>query len=209
MIIVVGGIKGGSGKTTIATNLAVLRSEFNKVLLVDADEQKSTTDWVNQREGMGIPTKWSTIQLAGKMIYSQLLRMKADYDDIIIDTGARDTTSQRSALSIADKFLSPFKPRSFDIWTIGAFNLLINEIHTVNPNLKCYAVINQADSTGNDNNEAVEILKECSSLTCLPTFICNRKSFGNAATQGMGVCELKIQDKKAIQEITELYNHIF
>ncbi len=209
MITVVGGIKGGSGKTTLATNLAVLRSEHKKVLLVDADEQRSATDWVNQRIGMGLETKWSTIQLAGKMIYSQLLRMKEDYDDIIIDTGARDTTSQRSALIIADKFISPFKPRSFDIWTIGAFKLLISEVHSVNPKLQCYAVVNQADATGTDNQEAIEILKECPELKCLPFFIGNRKSFGNAATQGIGVSELKVQDKKAIQEMNELYKHIF
>lgn len=209
MIIVVGGIKGGSGKTTLATNLTVLRSEFKKVLLVDADEQKSASDWVNQREGMGIETKWSTIQLAGKMIYSQLIRMKEDYDDIIIDVGGRDTTSQRSALTIADKFIVPFKPRSLDIWTIGGVKLMISEIQSVNPNLQCYALINQADSRGNDNEEAIEVLKECPDLKCLPCSIGHRKAFGNASAEGLGISELKVQDKKAFQEINDLYNHIF
>ncbi len=46
MIIVIGGIKGGSGKTTVATNLAVMRSgKGNDVLLIDADDQETSTDF--------------------------------------------------------------------------------------------------------------------------------------------------------------------
>lgn len=210
MIVVVGGIKGGSGKTTLATNLTVLRAvEGNKVLLVDADEQRSASDWAEQREGLGIYTTWSTIQLSGKSIYSQLEKMGADYDEIIIDVGGRDTSSQRSALTIADVFLIPFKPRSLDIWTLGLVKTLISEIKAVNPGLICLAVINQADSRGIDNEEAVEVLKDCEDLTCLPMSIGHRKAFANAAAEGLGVIELDKQDKKANEEIRELDEYIY
>lgn len=46
MVIVSGGTKGGSGKTTLATNLTVMRSEKGyDVLLIDADDQESATDF--------------------------------------------------------------------------------------------------------------------------------------------------------------------
>jgi chromosome partitioning protein len=210
MIVVVGGIKGGSGKTTLATNLTVMRSlTGKKVLLVDADEQKSSSDWAQQREGLGIPTDWSTIQLAGKSIYTQLSRMKMDYDDVIIDVGGRDTTSQRSALTIADIFLIPFKPRSLDIWTLGSVKTMISEIKAVNPRLSCIAIINQADSRGNDNHDAMEVIQECTDLIC-PTFsIGHRKIFSNAAADGMGVVEMKGADPKTLSEINDLYEHVF
>jgi len=210
MIVVVGGIKGGTGKTTIATNLAVLRSETgNKVLLVDADEQKSTSIWANQRDFLEIKTNWTTVSFAGKALRSQLERMKSDYHDIIIDVGGRETTSLRAAISIADIFLIPFKPRSLDIWTLGDLKRLISEMRPANPNLKVYAMINQADSSGSDNEGTISILQECEEIKCIESTIGSRKAFANAASDGLGVIEMKISDKKAMQEIQEIYDFIY
>src|SRR3954467_9216473 len=104
MIIVVGGIKGGSGKTTIATNLAVIRSAENRnLLLIDADDQETATDFTilrNERNESG--AGYTSIKLAGPAVRTQTQRLADKYDDIIIDTGGRDTTSQRAALTIAD-----------------------------------------------------------------------------------------------------------
>lgn len=210
MIVVVGGIKGGTGKTTIATNLAVLRSASGKkVLLVDGDEQKSTTIWSNQRDVSNIKTDWATLPLGGKALRSQLERMKPDYDDIIIDVGGRETTSLRAAISIADIFLIPFKPRSLDIWTLTDVRSLIGEMKPANPTLRTYAFINMADASGSDNEGTLSILQECDEIKCLDTKIGCRKSFGNASTDGLAVSEMKIADKKAIQEMQELYDFIY
>lgn len=210
MIIVVGGIKGGSGKTTIATNLAVVRARSGaKVLLVDADEQRSASDWAQQRVSWGIEDSLTSIQLSGRGLYSQVQKMGADYDDVVIDVGGRDTTSQRSALTVADLFLIPFKPRSLDIWTMGAVKAMINEIKAVNEQLVCVALINQADSRGSDNDDALGVLRETAEISCYPGSVGHRKVFGNAAAEGLGVVELKEQDKKANQEIQQLYEYVF
>ena len=45
-IYTIGGIKGGSGKTTVATNLTVLlAADGRDVLLVDADDQETASDF--------------------------------------------------------------------------------------------------------------------------------------------------------------------
>lgn len=210
MILVVGGIKGGSGKTTIATNLAIIRSSNGKkVLLVDADEQKSASIFANQRDVLGVETKWSTIQLAGKTINAQLMRLESDYNDIIIDVGGRDTTSQRSALTVADVFLIPFKPRSYDVWTIGQVKTVITEMKVANPNLKVFAFINQSDAKGSDNEDSLSILNECEEFTCLKHTIGNRKTFGSSSSDGLGVTEVKNPDKKAVREMLDLYELIY
>lgn len=209
MIIVIGGIKGGAGKTTIATNLTVIYAlQGLRVLLVDADEQRSSSDWAEHRESLGIETLWTTIQLLGTGVRAQLLKMSDDYDIIIVDSGGRDTTSQRSALTVADVFLAPFQPRSLDVWTAGKVVTLINEIRTVNPKLIAYAIINRADSKGTDNDDAADILKESKEITFLSTSIGQRKAFANAASEGLGVIELKVQDKKARLEILSVASKI-
>jgi MinD superfamily P-loop ATPase len=46
MILVAGGTKGGSGKTTIATTVAIMRAaEGRDVLLIDADDQETASDF--------------------------------------------------------------------------------------------------------------------------------------------------------------------
>ena len=46
MIILFGGEKGGTGKTTLAVNLAAMRARAGyDVLLVDADRQESAAAW--------------------------------------------------------------------------------------------------------------------------------------------------------------------
>jgi chromosome partitioning protein len=209
-IIVVGGIKGGSGKTTIASNLVVIRSleDKKKVLLVDSDEQKSISDWVTHRESQSINTPWTTVSLFGPSVRTQIMKMQNDYDDIIIDTGGRDTTSQRSALTLADIFIVPFQPRSFDVWTVGNVVSIINEIKIVNPKLKTFFFINRGDSTGSDNQGAAEILKEIPDVYFIPTLIGQRKAFAHAAAEGLGVGEMTLKDKKAINEIEQLKTYI-
>lgn len=210
MIVVVGGIKGGSGKTTLATNLTVMSSFWgDKILLVDADEQQSAFDWSAQREGMGIATPWCTIKLSGRTLHTELKKLNADYQHVIVDVGGRDTTSQRSALTVAQMFVIPFKPRSLDFWTLGSVKAMINEIRTVNPDLECRAVVNQADSRGQDNLVAIEALKECVELKCADFSIGYRKAYGNAASDGLGVIELKTQDDKVLKEMEQLYHYVF
>ncbi len=211
MIIVVGGIKGGSGKTTIATNLAVIRSaENHDLLLIDADDQETATDFtILRNERSDGAAGYTSIKLAGAAVRTQTLRLADKYDDIIIDTGGRDTTSQRAALTIADLLLVPFVPRSFDIWTLEKVGALVGEMQPANPKLKAFAFLNRADSRGQDNDEAMGFLKESSAMTFIDTPIGSRKAFSNAAAHGLAVTELRPPDPKAIEEVQILYKYIF
>jgi chromosome partitioning protein len=211
MIIVAGGGKGGSGKSTIATNLAVMRAHAGSdVLLVDADDQETSADFTVLRNGLlERGAGYTCIKLTGPAVRTEIERMVSKYDDIIVDAGGRDTVSQRAALVVADVLLVPFVPRSFDIWTLDAVINLIQEIRTVNPALKAYAFINRGDASGTDNVEAGQLLQEKEAIAYLEVPIVGRKAFGKAASQGQAVTELRPADRKAAQEITALYDAVF
>lgn len=211
MIVVVGGIKGGSGKTTVAINLAVLRaSGGHDVLLVDADDQETASDFTilrNEKQPGG--AGYTSIKLTGPAVRTETLRLAGKYGDIIIDVGGRDTTSQRAAISVANLLLVPFVPRSFDVWTLEKVANLVGEMRAANPELAAYAFLNRADPRGQDNEGAAEALKETTELRFLDMPLGARKAFSNAAALGMAVAELKPQDPKASEEVMELYRYVF
>ena len=81
-------------------------------------------------------TGYTAIQLSDSAVRTEVLKLEPKYDDIVIDTGGRDTASQRAALTIANVFLLPFIPRSFDIWTLEKVTALIEEIQPINPEFR-------------------------------------------------------------------------
>ena len=85
MILVCGGIKGGVGKTTVSTNLAVMRSLSGKdVLLVDADAQGTASSFSAVRdETLPNGSGYTTIRLSGKAVKTDVERLGKKHDDVI------------------------------------------------------------------------------------------------------------------------------
>lgn len=211
MIVTVGGIKGGSGKTTVATHLAVLAASRGRdVLLVDADEQETATDFTLLRnERLAGRAGYTGVRLAGPAVRNEVLRLKEKYEEIVIDTGGRDTTSQRAALSVAGVLVVPFLPRSFDVWTQDKVEALVAEMRQVNPALKAFAFLNRADARGADNDEAARLLAESAELSLLPALLVARKAFSNAAAQGLTVGEVRPRDPRAVAEMEALFAAVY
>lgn len=212
MIITVGGTKGGGGKTTIATNLAVMRADKgHDVLLVDADDQGTASNFTSLRnstlkeEG----ARYTSVRLLGEELIHSYRSLRDKYEDIIIDAGGRDTDSHRAGLGIADVALIPFQPSSFDVWELGKASKVVREARVLNEKLQAYTLINMADPRGTDNEEAAEYAEDIEGLKFIPVPIVTRKAFRRAAAQGLSVIEIKPQDPKAIEEIQALYDFTF
>ena len=212
MIILIGGEKGGPGKTTIATNLAAIRTyEMGDVLLVDTDKQPTTSYWCSLREDKGIKPRVSSIQKYDKAVRTEILELNKKYSDIIIDAGGRDSPELRGALLVCDKAIFPLRPSQFDLWTLGRLNTLVEIAKEINENLKAYVVINQSSPNPavKEAEEMKGFLDEFDNIKLLDTVICERISFRRAALNGMAVTEYRPEDIKANQEIMGLYKEIF
>ena len=212
MIITVGGTKGGGGKTTLATNLTVMRAaEGREVLLIDADDQATASGFTSLRNSnrTGDGAGYTGIRLLGEEILHSHKSLSSKYSDIVIDAGGRDTDSHRAGLLVADVALIPFQPSSFDVWELAKARKLVREARTVNSRLHAFTLINMADPRGHDNQAAAEYAEDVDGLEFIPASIVTRKAFRRAAAQGLSVVELRPRDSKAVEEITAIYEFCF
>ncbi len=210
MIVVVGGIKGGTGKSIIATNLTVIRSSLGKkVLLIDGDSQQTAKDWSEQRDDLGNKCLWITTYQEGIALKEYVKKNKQKYDDIIIDTAGRESDSLRAAIAVSDVLIVPFRPRSPDLGTLKHLEKLIQLMNPINPKLRILSFLTQADFKGADNEDSIKIIKKYPRLGGTNLSIGSRKSFPNAYTQGLGVIEIKPKDIKATKEIMALHDFIY
>ena len=210
MILAVGNVKGGVGKTTLALNLAIARAgDGNEVLLVDGDEQGTALLFTELRTAqLGAPG-YTAVRLQGTALRTQVRQLAPKYDDLIIDVGGRDTGSLRAALTVADTVLIPVQPRSFDIWAVDQVSELLTEAREINPDVRAVAVLNAADAQGRDNKDAGEALHEIAGIEVLPVTIGRRKAFPNAAARGRAVTEAQPRDVKAVAELQALLKALY
>lgn len=212
MILVVGGTKGGLGKSVTSGNLAVLASMIQKSsILVDADDQRTSRDWAIARS-RNERARWpvTTVCLADEGIGDELPRLAEQFEYVIVDAGARDTSVQRRALMAADAVLVPCPPRGQDLWTLDACAHMITECRIVNKRLRAYSYINRADPIGEDNAEAEAALAEYEHIIRpLDIRVGNRKSIAVSHALGLAAFEAQRRDPAAVDELERLYQTIF
>lgn len=212
MIILIGGEKGGTGKTTIATNIAAMRvlAGFD-VLLVDTDKQGSASAWSDIRDVKKTEPRVPNFQKFGVNLGSDISDLKDRYGDIVIDAGGRDSVELRAAMSIADVMYVPVQASQFDIWTLSIINDLINQAKGFNPHLAPKVLINRATTNPsvNEVDEAREVLKDFEFLTLTDIVLKERIVYRKAARAGKAIVELEKKDTKAMNEIGNLYREIF
>jgi chromosome partitioning protein len=146
MIIAVLGEKGGTGKTTLATNLAGMRAaEGCDVLLLDADRQGSASYWAEKRsETHPQLRRVESVQKFGEGLIRTVRDLARRYHDIMIDAGAGDTREVESALRVAERAIIPVQPAGLDVWTLGLVDDRVGEAKAVNAVLVAYVVLNRA-----------------------------------------------------------------
>lgn len=118
-VITIAQQKGGSGKTTMAVNLAVAFARAGRsVALMDTDPQGSAGRWFMTRcEELGDPgLEFSTASAWG--VTYETRKLADAHDIVIIDTPPKADSDLRPALRASDLILVPIATSHVDLWAV-------------------------------------------------------------------------------------------
>lgn len=206
MKIIIGNCKGGVGKSTISTNLATAAAlDGKRVMIIDADPQKSSLDWRSIRNQDNI----QTVSITTPTLHKDAQAFDSSHDLIIIDAGGRNSATFRSAIMAADIFIMPVLPSVFDLYATEETLALLSECRALKE-VEARLVLNQLQPHTLMAREAEEALVKMageSDCPVLATRLHHRAAFKTSIMSGQGVLEYEPKGKAAA-EVSALYSEI-
>jgi chromosome partitioning protein len=192
--------KGGSGKSTIASSLAVAAYEMKEeVCVVDMDPQGSLARWAKTRAAEDI----DVVASGAARLPALLASLEREGVTLaILDTPGAEGAASSAAMRVADLNIVPSRPSMFDLWASARTRAALEEIGA-----KFVFVLNQCPSAQQTAHvqDGVEALEEMGGL--IFPLIVARVDYQEAVRHGWGVTELNPYGAAA-QEMRGLWQSI-
>ncbi len=184
VVITVAQQKGGTGKTTLAANIAAAFAPERRVGLLDIDPQKSLSRWHSLRRArLRQAAALAFSDISGWRLPAELERLKRDHDLVVIDSPPQLDTDARVAVRAADLVLVPIQPSMPDIWAAeGTLRLAADERRPA------HLMFNRTPPTSK-LRDAITADLGARNLPLLRSALGNRAGFAHAFAAGLGVTE--------------------
>jgi chromosome partitioning protein len=196
-------LKGGSGKTTVATHLALAAHLRGlKTLLIDIDPQGSSHEVLGARQSPGPECLTST---GGKLMAAQLAAVGLRKELLIIDTPAGAVEDVSEAIVLADAAVMVVRPTLLDIAALARTLAIVRRLKKPST-----VVVNQAP-VAREGIEAPVVKRalralEYMRLPVAPVIVRARAVYQTAVETGRSAEEM--QDQAAAREIATLWEYI-
>jgi chromosome partitioning protein len=207
MLTVVGNLKGGTGKSTVAFNLAVwLAHDKTGVMAFDLDPQCTLVDVCDVRLEDGYEPTFE--------VSTNLAELEARVNDprrtkpIIVDMSVGNMPAMEKAISLADRVLIPVQPSQADIWSTQRFLKIIRNNINRDNKPEVLGFINRADTHIGirETDEAERALRMMPGITPLEVRLYQRTAYRRSFSEGLSVFELDPMGKasKEMQKLASL-----
>ncbi|HSI44335.1 MAG TPA: ParA family protein [Methylotenera sp.] len=180
--ILVANPKGGSGKTTLATNLAGYFTTLGgTVTLRDLDRQQSASKWLDRR-----PDNLPIIHSANLKDKSQI-----QSDFVITDSPAGLHGDKLSdGVKQADCVIVPIQPSAFDIGATTNFLKILTEEKAIRKNKTFVALIGMRVNNRTLSAIALSEFMATADFEVL-TYLRNAQAYVTAAEQGLSLFDMR------------------
>lgn len=199
MLTVVGNLKGGTGKSTVAFNLAVwLAHEKAGVMTFDLDPQGTLLDVCEVRVEDGIEPVFEVSDNISEL--EKLVKATGKKDrPIIADVSASNMSDMERAMALAARVLIPVQPSQADIWSTQRFLKIV--ANCKGKDTKVLGFINRADTHlgVRETDEAEEAINMLPNIEPLNIRLHQRTAYRRSFSEGLAVFELDPMGKAALE----------
>jgi len=196
-------LKGGSGKTTVATHLALAAHLRGlDVMVADVDPQHSASDALGAREESGPAVVTTT---GAKLMSAQFAAVGLKKDLLIVDTAAGAVEDVGEAIVLADFSVMVVRPTLMDIAGLVRTLTLARKLG------KPFTVVVNQAPVAREGLEAPVVKRALRGLEFMqaplaPVILRGRTVYQTALERGRSVEETS--DRSAAREITELWEFV-
>jgi len=206
MLTVIGNLKGGTGKSTVAFNLAVwLAHDKSGVHVFDLDPQATLMDTTEIREEDGYEPVFEISNDIDELEMLVNSRAKKKTAQLVADVSATNMPHLEMAISMARRILIPVQPSQADIWSTQRFLKIVMSCIDKKKKPEILGFINRADTHlgVRETAEAEEALQMLPNIEALDTRLYQRTAYRRSFSEGLAVFE---QDPmgKAAREMKKL-----
>lgn len=202
-IICVAQQKGGAGKTTLVSNLAIaFLAEGKRVALLDTDPQGSLGKWLDIREetlGVNANLRFATATAYG--ISRAIREVGGEADVILVDTPPKADSDVRWVMRESNLVLVPVSVSQADVW--ATHDLLELADRAGKPT---HIVMNRTRVGTRVGEQVAKSVAELEAKQ-LQSSLANRVIYAEALGSGLGVMEAK-RTGSASDEVRALANEV-